>query len=195
MQKMPTLFIREFDNYRVVKISPDVAKGCEWVLSGEGVATEKLDGTCTWFHDGHIWKRYDAKHGKPVPDDAIKCQEEADPVTGHLPCWVPVYADEPSDKWFVAAYKAQLKQGYVFEEGQTYELIGKHIRANPYNLNNDIYCKHGEKILSDVPRDFDGIRAYLESHEIEGIVFHRGNGEMCKIKRSDFGFGWNNNRK
>lgn len=195
MQKMPTLFIREFDNHRVVKISPDVAKGCEWVLSGEGVATEKLDGTCTWFHGGHIWKRYDAKHGKPVPDDAIKCQEEADPVTGHLPCWVPVYDDDPSDKWFVAAYKAQLEQGYVFEEGQTYELIGKHIRANPYNLDNDIYCKHGEKILSDVPRDFDGIRAYLESHEIEGIVFHRGNGEMCKIKRSDFGFSWNNSRK
>ena len=195
MQKMPTLFIREFDNHRVIKVLPDVAKGCEWVLSGEGVATEKLDGTCTWFHDGHIWKRYDAKHGKPVPDDAIKCQEEADPVTGHLPCWVPVYDDDPSDKWFVTAYKDQLEQGYVFEEGQTYELIGKHIRANPYNLDNDIYCKHGEKILPDVPRDFDGIRAYLESHKIEGIVFHRGNGEMCKIKRSDFGFSWNNNRK
>ena len=25
---------------------------------------------------------------------------------------------------------------------------------------------------------------------MEGIVFHRENGEMCKIKRSDFGFKW-----
>ena len=24
----------------------------------------------------------------------------------------------------------------------------------------------------------------------EGIVFYRDNGEMCKIKRTDFGFKW-----
>ena len=28
----------------------------------------------------------------------------------------------------------------------------------------------------------------LKKHEIEGIIFHKGNDEMCKIKRSDFGF-------
>ena len=36
----------------------------------------------------------------------------------------------------------------------------------------------------------EGIKEYLSAHEIEGIVWHRGNGEMCKIKRSDFGFEW-----
>ncbi len=31
----------------------------------------------------------------------------------------------------------------------------------------------------------------FENHSIEGIVFYRSNGEMCKIKRSDFGLEWN----
>ena len=43
--------------------------------------------------------------------------------------------------------------------------------------------------------DYEGIKQYLEEHYIEGIVFYRGNGEMCKIKRSDFGFEWNRKKK
>ncbi len=35
----------------------------------------------------------------------------------------------------------------------------------------------------------------FENHYIEGTVFYRGNGEMCKIKRSDFGFEWNRKKK
>ena len=27
------------------------------------------------------------------------------------------------------------------------------------------------------------------------LFFYRGNGEMCKIKRSDFGFEWNRKKK
>ena len=37
--------------------------------------------------------------------------------------------------------------------------------------------------------DYDR-KEYLKNNYIEGIVFYRGNGEMCKIKRSDFGFRW-----
>lgn len=86
MKKIPTLFNREFENHRIKTITPDVTPGCEWVLAGEGVATEKLDGTCCLFKDGKLWKRYDAKRGKPIPAGAILCQPEADAVTGHLPC-------------------------------------------------------------------------------------------------------------
>lgn len=51
--------------------------------------------------------------------------------------------------------------------------------------------RHGQTILQDVPRTYEGIREYLETHYIEGIVFYRGTcAEMCKIKRSDFGFEW-----
>ena len=72
----------------------------------------------------------------------------------------------------------------------TYELCGPHFNSNREKLDHDAFFRHGDIVLEGVPRDFNGIRAYLEMHNIEGIVFHRGNGEMCKIKRSDFGFRW-----
>jgi len=52
--------------------------------------------------------------------------------------------------------------------------------------------KHGITEL-DVPRTFEGIRAYLEVHDIEGIVFWSDEEAKCKIKRRDFGFKWNSN--
>lgn len=72
----------------------------------------------------------------------------------------------------------------------TYELCGPHFNRNPEHLEQDTFLPHGNIILSDVPRDFAGLWAYLKTHDMEGIVFHRGNGEMCKIKKSDFGFAW-----
>lgn len=116
-------------------------------------------------------------------------------MTGHLPCWLPVSDSDQSDKWHRLAFENQIASGYVFEENQTYELCGPHFQANPYELDHDQFFKHGEKILDNVPRDYDGIRRYLETHMIEGIVFHRGNGDMCKIKRSDFGFTWKVNKR
>lgn len=195
MKKMPTLFEREFANHCVVRVLPNVTPGCEWVLAGEGIATEKLDGTCTLFKDGHIWRRYDAKNGKPIPKGAVLCQPEADAVTGHLPCWLPVDENNHADKWHVLAYKKQVADGFEFEEGQTYELCGTHFQTNPYNISGDVYYKHGARVLSGVPRTYEGINQYLAEHEIEGIVFHRGNGELCKIKRSDFGYSWKTSKQ
>ena len=65
MKKMPTLFQREFDRHRVVNItdqltSPELA----WVLAGEGIATEKIDGACCALIGGQFYKRYDAKKNK-----------------------------------------------------------------------------------------------------------------------------------
>lgn len=37
------------------------------------------------------------------------------------------------------------------------------------------------------PRDFDGLRAWLDGKDIEGIVFHHPDGRMAKIKLRDFG--------
>lgn len=188
MKKMPTLFVRNFLDNHTISITREVTPGCEWVINGEGVATRKFDGTCTMFSDGKLYKRYDAKKGKQIPEGAILCQPEADTATGHLPCWLPVDFNKPENKWFAVAVK---NQG-VLPDG-TYELCGKHFQNNPERIDGDIdvFIKHGSVILQDVPRDFDGIFEYLSSHYIEGIVFHRGNGDMCKIKRTDFGLEWN----
>ena len=45
MKKIPTLFERIFEKHKKVGILPNVTSDMEWVLAGEGVATEKIDGT------------------------------------------------------------------------------------------------------------------------------------------------------
>lgn len=186
MKKIPTLFERIFDDHKVVEITNNVTPGMEWVLGGEGVATEKIDGSCCAIIDGVFYKRYDAKKGKVPPAAAIPCCDP-DPITGHWPHWLPVDPDNNADKWFCAAYENS--NGKNLEDG-TYEAIGKHFLANPYGMENDILERHGIRILSDVPRTFEGIRDYLENHYIEGIVFWKDGEPQCKIKRKDFGFKW-----
>ena len=44
--------------------------------------------------------------------------------------------------------------------------------------------------LFELERSFEGIRTYLETHVIEGIVFWKDGHPRCKIKRKDFGFPW-----
>lgn len=189
MKKMKSLFKRVFENSTVKECLNVVEEGCEWVINGEGYATEKLDGTCCMIEDGKIYRRFDYKMGRKLPEGAIPCQEEADPITGHFPHWVLCDRNDPNSKYHIEAIDRQpnLPNG-------TYELIGPHFNANPYNLEVDSLERHGERIL-DVPRTYEGIREYLSNHYIEGIVFYRGNGEMCKVKRRDFGFEWNKNIK
>ena len=191
MKKMPTLFQREFDHHHVVKIedqltSPELA----WVLAGEGIATEKIDGACCALIGGQFYKRYDAKKNKQgilkqPPVGAIPC-DVPDPVTGHWPHWVPVDEANAADQWFIVAKAntpGELTDG-------TYEAIGPHFNGNPHQLEQDMLVRHGEKIIQLENRSFEGIRTYLEQHCIEGIVFWKDDMPGCKIKRRDFGFDW-----
>ena len=187
MKKMPTLFRREFKNHEVVKTYAEVTPGCEWGMRGEGVATEKVDGAACAIIDGVFYRRYDAKKGqKRMRDGAIPCQEAPDPVTGHWPFWVPVDTERSEDKWFARALE---NTKWVGEDG-TYEAVGPHFQTNPYGLDEDFIERHGRIEIKNLPRTYKDIKEYLREHEIEGIVWHRGNGEMCKIKRTDFGYAW-----
>jgi hypothetical protein len=189
MRKIPTLFERVFDGHKIVDILPNVTPGMEWVLKGEGKATIKWDGSCCAIIDGEFYRRYDAKNGKPVPEGAIKWQEEADPITGHLPCWVKCDRSNPNDHWYWKAYDTS-SIGAHLADG-TYEAVGLHFRNNPYNHTIDSLIRHGTDIIPDFPRTFDEIREYLRNHHIEGVVFWKDGQPQCKIKRSDFGFEWN----
>lgn len=210
MKKIPTLFERVYKNHKVVDCLPKVTAGTEWVLDGEGVATVKYDGSCCAIINGEFYKRYDAKNGKPVPDGAIKCQDEPDPITGHLPCWVKCDRDNPADKWFWVAYDTYRKSrkiettngglasGKISETREfelpnladgTYEAVGKHFNGNPYGLDFDTLVRHGE-VKAYFKRTFDGIKKFLSENYIEGIVFWKDGQPQCKIKRSDFGFEW-----
>jgi hypothetical protein len=190
MKKIPTLFEREYENHKVVGIKPVLSSpDLQWVLDGEGEATLKIDGTCCAVIDGMFYRRYDAKRGKKPPENAIPCSDP-DPVTGHWPHWIPApaYDDEPASKWHVVALQNYILNNGLPEDG-TYEAVGPHFQGNPYHMENDTLIRHGITKL-DVPRTFEGLRDYLEQHEIEGIVFWKDGEPQCKIKRSDFGFKW-----
>lgn len=147
MKKIPTLFEREFSNHEPVSIKNVVFPGMEWVLQGEGIATEKIDGSCCAIIDGKLYRRYDAKRGKKPPVGAIACCDP-DPVTGHWPHWVLVKEEKSGDAYHIEALKRC--NGSFLEDG-TYEIIGPHFQGNPYHLQKDVLEKHGIRILDDVP--------------------------------------------
>ena len=190
MKKITTLFERIYENHEVVGITPNVTDGMSWVQRGLGVATVKIDGSCTAIIGGNFYKRYDAKKGKKPPEGAIPCCDP-DPVTGHWPHWVLVNKDIPGDKWYWEAYQNALADGTITEDEAdwTFEAVGPHFQNNPYNLPADTLEPHGRQNIR-VGRSFDGIKQYLTEHEIEGIVFWLDGEPRCKIKRSDFGLPW-----
>ena len=192
MKKIPTLWKREFgERGQIKRVLPVVTPGMEWVLRGEGEATEKVDGSCCAIIHGVLWKRYDAKRGKKPPAGAIPCQTAPDPVTGHFPHWVRVDPQSSGDKWFT---RALYNTPWAVEDG-TYEAVGVHFQSNPYGLDDDFLERHGRIKIPDFPRDFEGMREYLREHEIEGVVFWKDGEPRCKLKRSDFGYPWNTVRR
>ncbi len=186
MKKIPTLFQREFLDKHNFILKKEVTPGLEWVLEGKGVATVKIDGSCTAIINGVFYKRYDAKVGKKPPIGAIACSDP-DPITWHWPHWVKVDPLARGDLWH---YEAYLNSGSTKLADGSYEAIGPHFQRNPYDLKKDILVRHGSEII-EVERSFDGIKKYLEEHYIEGIVFWKDNEPQCKIKRRDFHLPWN----
>ncbi len=176
MRKIITLFQRNYDGDRLVR--NEVVPGAEWVIAGEGVATRKWDGTCCMVRGGKLFKRYDAKRGK-TPPPGFEPSQEPDPVTGHWPGWLPV-GDGPEDRWHREAMPFRLFEG-------TYELVGPKINGNPDSIAHHTLIRHNWFTLPDCPRYFEGLKAYLSTGSIEGIVWHHPDGRMVKIKAKDFG--------
>ncbi|HET6326690.1 MAG TPA: DUF5565 family protein [Planctomycetaceae bacterium] len=161
---------------------PQVHVGCEWVLAGEGTATRKLDGTCCMIRGGKLYKRQEFKKGQPTPADFEEVN--FDDETGKRIGWRPV-GDAPEDEWH--------REGFANLEDKsdgTYELVGPKMQGNPENYTVHSLVPHTVerlRIADQVPRDFEGLSAYLVGQDIEGIVFHHPDGRMAKIKKRDFG--------
>lgn len=184
MKKVITLFQRNWETDRLVR--DEITEGAEWVVNGEGRATEKIDGTSCLIRGGKLYKRLDVKKGRTPPSN-FEPSQDPDPVTGHWPGWVPVSETDPQDKWHRQAWE---DMGKHLPNG-TYELIGPKVQGNKYNLTKHIFRLHGDMTLVDVPIDFDGIKKWLSDHpQYEGIVWHHPSGELVKIKRRDFGLSW-----
>lgn len=178
MKKIQTVFVVDRSK-RPHQITRTVQ--AQWVLDGEGIATVKFDGTACLVQDGVLYRRFDAKPNRRIPNGFLPCEHAPDPVTGHHSGWVPV-TDEPTDKYHREAFNPELADG-------TYELLGPKIQGNRYGSPRHELRRHGLDIV-EVERSFDGIKAMLENMDHEGLVFHHPDGRMAKIRKKDFGLNW-----
>jgi Family of unknown function (DUF5565) len=176
MKKIISLFERNYDGDRCV--IDKVVDGAEWVINGEGVATQKFDGTCCLVRDGKLYKRYEVKKSKQTPVN-FEPASEVDPNTGKQQGWVPI-GDGNDDAWHREAFVEGIEDG-------TYELCGPKVQGNPEGYAWHVLIKHGSTVIEDEPvRTFGAIRDWLLNRSIEGIVWHHPDGRMVKIKKKDF---------
>lgn len=56
MKRVISLFKRDYEGNR--QVYDEVVEGAEWVIAGEGIATEKIDGTACMIRNGKLYKRY-----------------------------------------------------------------------------------------------------------------------------------------
>ena len=182
MKKISTLFKKDPNDLgRVInEINPEN----QWVIDGEGIATRKLDGTACAVINGALYKRYDVKKGRQVPENAIPCQEP-DAITGHWPHWVQCDINNKADQYHFEAFDYPRQS---LEDG-TYELIGPKVQGNPEEVDKHYLVKHGTFTYSGFDwGNFEAVEEFLLNANIEGIVFHhKTDGRMCKIRKSDFG--------
>jgi hypothetical protein len=187
MKKMSTLFVVNYENNRKGTITEEVRPENAWVFDypNNVKITRKFDGSAAAVINGVLFKRYDAKNGKPIPADAIVCGEP-DLITGHNPCWIPVTLDLKCDQYFREAWfnipEADKLDG-------TYELCGEKVGVNAEGVEGHTLIRHGSETFDiEGSLSFDKIKTLLETMNVEGFVFHHVDGRMCKIRKSDFGF-------
>lgn len=209
MKKITTVFVI---NRETNLATADVLKGNEWVLNGEGDATVKFDGSSCLIKNGKLFKRWNRKLTKKamknkrfaertgkefivdeslfrkVPDGAILCNESFDPKTLHWPHWIPV-TDDAADKLHMEAFEALKADGKVSDG--TWEICGPKIRCNPHNFETHVLVKHGEVKVDIIDRSFEGIKAFMENFDGEGLVFHHPDGRFAKVRAKDLGLEWN----
>lgn len=178
MKKIPTVFRRDPDDMR--RVTSEVHPDCQWVLDGEGVATRKYDGTCVMFDGEAWWARREVKPGKVSPSRWRFVDE--DKATGKCVGW------EPIEQSPFAKFHAEAVEGENWE-ATTYELCGPKINGNPEGLERHELLQHRDAPRIPVVADTDAIRATviaLGRQGIEGIVWHRPDGRMAKLKARDF---------
>ena len=173
MKKMISLFERDWSN-KECPAYDQVCEGAEWVANGEGIATRKFDGTACMILYGRLYRRLHAK--KHSPDAFIHWSLDPEQRTGHG--WIPV-TDSSNDHMHNTMDIEGLEDG-------TYELCGEKINKNPEHIHGLSLIKHGSATFPDAPRDFKRLKVWFADKDIEGIVWHHPNGDMIKMKKSDF---------
>jgi len=180
VRKIPTLFVRDPENRRVVL--PEVTPGCEWVADAGVVASRKFDGTCVMFDGDHWWARREVKPGKMKPVGFTSVDH--DDATGKTVGWEP--AGQSSFARIIGDVTAAAGCEW---RPTTYELIGPKVNGNPEGLPDHLLMAHGLAVLAGFPTTFEEIReefATVFPAGWEGVVWRHPDGRMVKIKQRDF---------
>ena len=183
MQKIPTVFDRD-GNFNV---TDQVRAGCEWVLAGEGAATEKLDGMNI---------RLTIRSGNVVRVEKRRNPTKLQKKQGIIDGWyVDALEGSAEDKWIYEAVAGTDVSAWPDGEHPA-EALGPNIQGNELQLKRHLCVPFDLEVpvYESLPRSFDGLReslAQLESQYspgalAEGIVFHHPDGRRAKIKRKDF---------
>ena len=182
MEKIPTLFLRNPENMKLVtrEINPDAA----WILDAKSIPTIKRDGTNV---------RVTILNGKCIGLEKRRNPTREEKARGAEPGYILASTDDPSDKHIFAAVDAT--DFSEWPEGQwSCEALGPKIQGGIESSVPTLYpfSWNPTYIKEDILLTFDGIKAYLETHKIEGIVWHEQSdqGRMAKIKRRDFNLDW-----
>ena len=183
MEKIPTLFLRNPDNMKLVtqEVNPEAA----WVFGVEVKPTVKRDGTPVLVHveTGQVL----------VPSFKRRNPTREEKAKGAEPGWIEMHLDDPSDRHLWAAINGTDFSAWP-NGAWPCEALGPKIQGG---VESDIphlypFSWDPEWIEEEIPLTYEGIKAFLETHDYEGIVWHEQSdtGRMCKIKRRDFGLKW-----
>ena len=180
MKKIPTLFIRNPNNMKLVTqlVDPDAA----WVLEGHGTPTRKKDGTNVRVTIRDEQCMHIEKRRNPTREEK---------ASGAEPGYVDAHRSDPADKHIIAACD---ETNYIGWPDGVYpcEALGPKIQGGVESgLSPMLYpFTLAPEVLRENPRTYSEIRDFLARNEIEGIVWHHEDGRMAKIKRKDFGLPW-----
>ncbi|KAJ7410331.1 hypothetical protein WISP_109217 [Willisornis vidua] len=180
------------------------------------IPTEKVDGTCCYVttYKEFVWNI--EEDFKPVPDTWIPAKDlefsNGNPLpdeNGHMPGWVPVEKNNKQYCWHSSVINYEAEIALVLKRhadpelleitpvplsellGQTLELIGTNINANPYGIGSKkhpvhLLVPHGAFEIKNPPTlQQNDILSWFESSnegKVEGIVWHCHDG--CLIKCS-----------
>lgn len=183
MQKIPTLFLRDPNNMK--RVTTDINPEAAWLLETKATPTIKRDGTniLIVIQNGYLFEVQ--KRRNPTREEKAQGQE---------PGYVPTSRNDPQDQHIYAAVDATDFSNWP-DGDWSCEALGPKIQGG---VESNVPCIEPfswcpEIITEDIPITYGAIKAYLETHEIEGIVWHDmedRNCRMCKIKRRDVGLQW-----
>lgn len=161
MKKIPTIYLRDL-RLTCTPVTGDQNPECSWVFEGHGIATRKIDGINVKIENGVACQRI-----KPTTSD----YKEAD-------------YGEVTDEFVRRATESR------FYPDGIYEAYGEGIRGNKEKVRGQhlvsiIPLEH-TLVIPELVRTYRGFMGLFSTTSIEGIVFHRENGAMAKIKTSDF---------